>query len=66
MTTETTLPPNMQHLFGSKPPPNLNYRDYFWVRNQPAFAPWEVALTVAAAVVLVAAVVLFVRRLRAS
>jgi hypothetical protein len=40
--------------------------DCFWVHNPQPFHPWEVALAVVAAVVLVATVVLFVRRLRTS
>lgn len=38
---------------------------HFWALNPQPFAPWEVALTVVAAVVMVATVVLLVRRLRA-
>jgi hypothetical protein len=38
----------------------------FYQLNQQPFHPWEVALAVVAAVVLVATAVLFVRRLRAS
>ena len=64
MTTQTTLPPNLQHLFGSNPPSNLNFGSYQGFHVNQAFAPWEVALAVVAAAVLVATVALFVRRLR--
>lgn len=65
-TTTTTFLPNL-HLFGhAHLNPAGGYQDYFWARNQPAFAPWEVALTVVATVVMVATVVLLVRRLRAG
>jgi hypothetical protein len=40
--------------------------DHFWALNPQPFAPWEVALTVVAAVVMVATVVVFIRRLRAG
>ena len=42
------------------------YGGYQSFHLNQAFAPWEVALTVVAAVVLVVTVVLIVRRLRAS
>jgi hypothetical protein len=38
----------------------------FFQLNPQRFPPWEVALTVVAAVVVVATVVMFVRRLRAG
>jgi hypothetical protein len=40
------------------------HQDCFWVRNPAPFAPWEVVLTVVAAAIMIAVVVLFVRRLR--
>jgi hypothetical protein len=58
------LPPNLQHLFSGTPPPNLNFGDYRWALNPQPFARWEVVLTVVAAVVMVATVVLLVRRIR--
>ncbi len=39
---------------------------HFWALNPQPFASWEVALTVAAAFVMVATVVVFIRRLRAG
>jgi hypothetical protein len=40
------------------------HQDCFWQLKSQPFHPWEVALTVVAAVVMVAVVVLFVPRLR--
>jgi hypothetical protein len=45
---------------------HLNFWSYQTFHLNQAFAPWEVALTVVAAVVMVATVVLFARRLRAG
>jgi hypothetical protein len=43
---------------------HLNFGSYQYLHLNQPFAPWEVALTVVAAVVMVAVVVVFVRRLR--
>lgn len=43
---------------------HMHSGDYFWVANPAPFAPWEVVLTVVAAVAMVATVVLIVRRMR--
>lgn len=65
-TTTTTFPPNLQHLFNGKPPSNLNYGSfqYLHLYDPLAFSAWEIVLTVAAVAVMLATVVVFVRRIR--
>lgn len=68
-------PPGTAHIHGQVYPPGVYYHcppgyscggyQSFHLANE-AFAPWEVVLTVVAALVLVATVILIVRRLRTS
>jgi hypothetical protein len=60
-TTSTTFLPNLR-LFGGNQQDRGNFG--WHPLHQASFAGWEVALTVVLAAVLVATVVVFVRRLR--
>jgi len=77
-TTTTTFLPNL-HTFGGQPqgaynpntgqlqlPPGSynGHLNFGWYQLNNTFAPWEVALTVVAAAVMVGVVFVFVRRLR--